>query len=161
MCLDFIWLVIWAWVNVFATWRTDTKNKVFWLANTWHEIFPGQKYWPHEALVKNIVLWLDCICLYMWSWVKLFATRGTYKKYNLWLYNLCLFIWLMDIAPSPQRQHCYGFFLIVTCIHHGRNWDYWFTYAASGGSTYMFKSCITYNALLGFVSMPMCSSISL
>ena len=36
-----------------------------------------------------------------------------------------------------------------------------FTYAASGGSTYMFKSCITYNARLGFVSMPMCSSISL
>ena len=67
----------------------------------------------------------------------------------------------MDIAPSPQRQHWHGFFLILICIHHGRNGNYLFTYAAVGGSTYMFKSCITYNGLLGFVSIPMCSSISL
>ena len=127
------------------------KKTVMWLANTGLEIFHGLKYFPHEALLKNVVMWLDCICHYMWSWVKKFATQGTYNKNTiLWLCYLCLFIWLMDIAPTPQRQHCYGFFLILICIHHGRNGDY-FTYAASGGSTYIFKSRITYNVLLGFV----------
>ena len=36
MWLDFIWLEIWDWVKVFATPRTDAKEKTtfMWLANT-------------------------------------------------------------------------------------------------------------------------------
>ena len=162
MWLDFIWLEIWAWVKVFATRRTDTKKKkqlCGWLTQDLRN-FMGWSICHMKHSWKNIVMWLDCICHYMWSWVKKFATRGTYKKNTiLWLCYRCLFICLMDIAPTPQRQHCYGFFLILICIHHGLYGDY-FSYAASGGSTYIFKSRITYNALLGFVYMPRWSFIS-